>query len=171
MTVGYPRKSLLVVHIATSVGFMGAVAVFFCLAVAGLLAGNDASAKAFYAVMPTATWWVIVPLAFASLAVGLLQAALGPWGLVRHYWVVVKLAVTVLITAVLLIQTPSIGKLGLIAASPEAMMGDIGARYSVLVHSGAGIAALAVVLVLSVVKPRGLTGWDVRAAFRRHPGR
>ena len=55
MTGGYPRKSLLVVHIGTSVGFMGAVAVSFCLAVAGLVAGNDASAKAFYSVMPTVT--------------------------------------------------------------------------------------------------------------------
>jgi hypothetical protein len=162
MTVGYPRKTLLVVHIGTSVGFMGAVAVFFFLAVAGLLAGNDASANAFYTVMPTVTWWVIVPLAFASIAVGLLQAALSPWGLVRHYWVVVKLAMTLLITAVLMIQTPSIDALGLLAASPKAMMGDIGARYSVLVHSGGGIAALAVVLVLSVVKPRGLTGWAVQ---------
>lgn len=159
MTVRYPRKTLLVVHIGTSVGFMGAVAVFLCLAVVGLLAGNHASANAFYAVMRTITWWVIVPLAFASIAVGVLQAALSPWGLVRHYWVVVKLAMTALITAVLMIQTPSIDALGLIAASPEAMMGDIGARYSVLVHSGAGMIAITVVLVLSIVKPRGLTGW------------
>lgn len=162
MKVGYPRKSLLVVHIGTSVGFMGAVAVFFCLAVAGLLAGSDTSANSFYAVMPTVTWWVILPLTFASIAVGTLQAALSPFGLVRHYWVVVKLAMTALITAVLMIQTPSIDGLGLIAESPEAMMGDIGARYSVVVHSGAGIATLAVVLVLSVVKPRGLTGWAAR---------
>jgi hypothetical protein len=155
----YPRKTLLVMHVGTSVGFLGAVTVFFCLAVAGLASADPTNAKAFYAVMPTVTWWVVVPLAFASLAIGIFQAALSPWGLVRHYWVVVKLAMTIAITAVLMTQTPSIDRLGHIATTSSASMDEALARYSVLLHSGAGIVAIIVVLVLSVVKPRGLTGW------------
>ena len=166
MTPRYPRKSLLVAHIGTSVGFLGSVAVFFCLAVSGLGFDDPKAGSAFYAVMPTVTWWVVVPLALASLLIGIVQAAVSPWGLVRHYWVVVKLAMTDVITAVLLMQLRTIDRLGEIAASPSPVAFDPGARYSVLLHSGAGMLALLVVLVLSVVKPTGLTGWSGR---RRPP--
>ena len=58
-----------------------------------------------------------------------------------------------------MIQTPSIDHLGSIAITSAAGMGQAGARYSVLVHSGAGLVAIVFVLVSSVVKPRGLRGW------------
>jgi hypothetical protein len=157
------RKALLVLHIATSVGFLGAVSVFFALAVTGMMVSDPGLANASYAVMPRVTWFVIVPLAAAALAIGILQSLLSPWGLVRHYWVIVKLAMTVLIAGVLMLQTSTIDRLG--ALAQQADLGSaLQARYSVLFHSGAGIVALLVVLVLSVVKPRGLTGWGFRTA-------
>ena len=76
------RTPLLVAHIASSVGFLGAVAVFFCLAVSGLVASDARLVNASYAVMPRITWFVIVPLAAASLAVGILQSVLSPWRLI-----------------------------------------------------------------------------------------
>lgn len=106
MTYRSLRTPLLVAHIASSVGFLGAVAVFFCLAVAGFVASDGRLVNASYAVMPQVTWVVIVPLGAASLAVGVLQSALSPWGLFRHYWVIVKLAMTVVILGVLMVQTP-----------------------------------------------------------------
>jgi hypothetical protein len=153
------RKPLLVAHIASSVGFLGAVAVFFCLAAAGLVASEVRLVNASYAVMPQVTWFVLLPLAAASLSVGILQSVLSPWGLVRHYWVLVKLAMTVIITGVLILQIGTIERLG--NAGIQATVGntDWAARYSVLLHSGAGLIALLVVLALSVAKPQGLTGW------------
>jgi len=162
MTYRNLRTALLVAHIATSVGFFGAVLVFFCLAVTGLLSAEYALANASYAVMPRITWLVIVPLAAMSLAVGVLQSVLSPWGLVRHYWVLIKLVMTVVIAAVLLIQTPTIDRLGAAGIRSAAETMDWEARYSVLLHSGAGLAVLLAVLVLSVVKPQGLTWWRAR---------
>ncbi|UVC06847.1 hypothetical protein IHQ71_16485 [Rhizobium sp. TH2] len=153
------RMPLLVAHIASSVGFLGAVAVFFCLAVSGLVASDGRLVNASYAVMPQITWFVIVPLAAVSLAVGVLQSLLSPWGLIRHYWVVVKFAMTVLITFVLMLQTNMIDGLGASASARELGVMHLSARYSVLLHSGVGMLALLVVLVLSVVKPKGTTGW------------
>jgi hypothetical protein len=157
------RTPLLVAHIATSVGFFGAVAVFFCLALTGLVVSDVALANASYAVMPRITWSIIVPLAAVSLAVGVLQSVLSPWGLIRHYWVVVKFAMTIVIAGVLILQTGTIERLG--EAGTQAAIGNAewAARYSVLLHSGAGLVALLVTLVLSVAKPKGLTGWS-RAA-------
>lgn len=163
MTYRRVRAPLLIAHIATSVGFFGAVAVFFCLALTGLMASDVALANASYAVMPRITWAVIVPLAAVSLAVGILQSVLSPWGLIRHYWVVAKFAMTVVIAVVLVLQTGTIERLG--DAGIQAAIGSVewSARYSVLLHSGAGLLALLVTLVLSVAKPKGLTGWS-RAA-------
>jgi hypothetical protein len=158
------RKPLLVAHIGTSVGLLGAVLVFFCLSALGIAMSDPKSANAFYAVMPQVTWLVIVPLAVASTAIGILQSLLSPWGLIRHYWVVLKLVMTVLITAVLLLQTGTIDRLGAIAARASLEVPDTEARYSVLLHSGAGFLALLVVLILSVVKPQGLTGWSRRTS-------
>jgi hypothetical protein len=168
MTYRNLRTGLLVAHIATSVGFFGAVLVFFCLAVTGLLSAEYALANASYAVMPRITWFVIVPLAAVSLAVGILQSVLSPWGLVRHYWVLVKFGMTVVIAAVLLIQTPTIDHLGGegIRSAAETMAWE--ARYSVVLHSGAGLVALLVVLILSVAKPKGHTGWGTRGRGEMH---
>jgi hypothetical protein len=150
---------LLVAHIASSVGFLGAVAVFFCLAVSGLVASDGRLVNASYAIMPQITWFVIVPLAAVSLAVGVLQSLLSPWGLIRHYWVVVKFAMTVVIAGVLILQTGTIERLGDAGSQSAIGSAEWAARYSVLLHSGAGLVALLVTLVLSVAKPKGLTGW------------
>lgn len=168
MTYRNLRTGLLVAHIATSVGFFGAVLVFFCLAVTGLLSAEYALANSSYAVMPGITWLVIVPLAGMSLAVGVLQSVLSPWGVVRHYWVLVKLVMTVVIAAVLLIQTPTIDRLGAAGIRSVTETMDWEARYSVLLHSGAGLAALLVVLILSVAKPKGQTGWGTRGRREMH---
>lgn len=159
MTYHSLRTTLLVAHIATSVGFLGAVLVFFCLAVIGLLSAEYTLANASYAVMPGITWLVIVPLAAVSLAVSVLQSVLSPWGLVRHYWVLVKLVMTVAITAVLLVQTPTIDRLGDTGMRVAIGNADFGARYSVMVHSGAGLMVLLGLLILSVAKPPGRTRW------------
>ena len=50
--------------------------------------------RAAYPAMELAARFVIVPLAFASLLTGVIQSLGTPWGLFRHYWVLVKLLLT-----------------------------------------------------------------------------
>ena len=98
------RKFALTAHVTSSVGWFGAVAGFLALAITGL-AGRDAHrVQAAYLAMESVSWLVIVPLSLASLVTGLAQALGTPWGLFRHYWVVIKLVMTVLATAVLLLH-------------------------------------------------------------------
>lgn len=52
-----------------------------------------------YLVMEHAAWLTLVPLAFATLATGLVMSLGTSWGLFRHYWVVFKLVITVFATA------------------------------------------------------------------------
>ena len=152
------RKLALTIHVTTSVGWLGAVASFLALAITGLASTSEATARGAYIASEVITWTVIVPLSFASLASGVVQALGTPWGLVRHYWILVKLALTVAGTALLLLHTQPIGQLGAAAAAATDLGGDLRPLQVQLVADAA--AALAVLLgatVLSILKPRGMT--------------
>src|SRR5829696_3094775 len=95
------RKLALTAHVAASVGWLGAVAAFLALAIVGLSSDDPQTVRGAYLVMEPAAKMILVPLAVASLATGLVQGLLTPWGMVRHYWVVFKLVITVFATAVL----------------------------------------------------------------------
>jgi ABC-type anion transport system duplicated permease subunit len=71
------------------------------------------------------TRFVIVPLSFASLVTGIVSSLGSPWGLFRHYWVVLKLAMTILATAVLLIHTRPIRFVADVAAEGTLVRTDL----------------------------------------------
>ena len=157
------RKFALTVHVASSVGWLGAVFGFLVLAVAGL-AGRDAqTVRAAYLAMGLTARFVIVPLAFASLLTGLVQSLGTPWGLFRHYWVLMKLLVTVFATVVLLLQVGQIGYVADAAAETTLSGAELrGARTSLVAHAGGGLVTLLVPVALSVYKPRGITRYGLR---------
>ncbi|MDQ6901046.1 MAG: hypothetical protein M3072_16375, partial [Candidatus Dormibacteraeota bacterium] len=81
------RKFALTAHVTCSVGWLGAVAGFLALAVAGLTSRDAQMVRGTYLAMDVTGWFVIVPLSFASLLTGLISSLGTPWGLFRHYWV------------------------------------------------------------------------------------
>jgi hypothetical protein len=162
MTLSPPwRKLVLVLHVTSSLGFLGAVATFLALAITGATAHPEL-AYAVYQAMQIVTWQVIVPLAFATLLIGIVQSLGTPWGLFRYYWVIVKLVLTIIAVAVLMLQTPTIDALAL-AASGGDLEGYAGARFSMMLHASGGAIALLIATVLSVYKPRGLTSYGAAA--------
>jgi hypothetical protein len=162
MTLSAPwRKLLLVLHVTSSVGFLGAVAAFLALAVTGATAQPDLAYSA-YRAMQVVTWQVIVPLAVATLIIGIVQSLGTPWGLFRYYWVIVKLVLTLLALAVLMLQTQTVDALSASALASD-LTGLSGARFSMILHGSGGIIVLLIANVLSVYKPRGMTAWGERA--------
>ena len=160
------RKLVLTAHIGTSVGWLGALAVFFAHAVAGLGTEDLQTLRATAFAMGLTAWFVILPLSLASLITGIVQAIGSAWGLVRHYWVLFKLLLTVVATIVLLLKLGPISQLAVAAARDSALTGTdlIGLRTSLLVHALAGMLVLLVVLTLAVFKPAGLTRYGRRAS-------
>ncbi len=98
------RKFALTAHVTASVGWLGSVAAFLVLAIAGLRSSDAETVRASYLAMNLLGWYIIVPLCLASLATGLVQALGTPWGLLRHYWVIIKLLITVLSTVILMVH-------------------------------------------------------------------
>lgn len=144
------RKTLLLLHVVTSTGFTGAVAAFLALAVTGVTMREPGV----YVGMKIITWAVIVPLAFASLLSGVLSSLATPWGLIRHYWVALKLGLTVVATAVLMLQMRTIDALAAGTANAEA-------PAAMILHASGGLTVLLLATALSIYKPRGLTGLTV----------
>lgn len=160
------RKLILLLHVLTSVGFVGAVAGFLGLAVAGAVSGDVDVVRAVYISCGIVTWAVIVPLAWTALLVGIVQSLITPWGLFRYYWVIIKLVLSVIAVVVLMIQTQNIGRLAQMALAGQ-MHGLAGPRTGMIMHAGGGMIVLIVITVLSIYKPRGMTRVGARALEAR----
>jgi hypothetical protein len=161
MTPGL-RKLALTAHVTSSVGWLGAVAAFLALAVAGLTSQDAQIVDAAYLATELITWFVIVPLAFASLITGLVVSLGTQWGLFQHYWVVVKFVLTILATILLLLHTGPIGVVAGVARETTVTGGDVGRlQIQLVADAAAAVLALLVNVTLSVYKPRGVTpyGW------------
>jgi hypothetical protein len=156
------RRFVLTAHVTSSVGSLGAVAGFLALAVAGLTSGDFQLVRAAYLAMELIAWFVIIPLVSASLLTGLVQSLGTQWGLFRHYWVLVKFLLTILVAVVLLLQMELISYMAGAAAEAALTSADLReARISLVVHASGGLLVLLVNAALSVYKPRGMTryGW------------
>lgn len=164
------RKIVLTAHIATSVGWLGAVVAFLGLNVVGLTAQDVQSVRAAYLAMEAMTLYVIVPLSLAAVPIGLVNSLGTPWGLFRHYWIVMKLLITVFATIILLTFTQTMTAIAGLAAETTMSAADL-RRLGTgpLLHASGGLVVLLVATILSVFKPRGLTpyGWRKQQEHRR----
>ena len=162
MTIGV-RKFALTAHVTSSVGSLGSIAAFLALAVAGLTSQDAQIVRAAYLAMELIAWFVIVPLAFASLLTGLIQSLGTLWGLFRHYWVIVKLMLTIFATSVLLVKLEMIGYAARLAAEMALSRADLrAAGIQLVVHAAGGLVVLLLPAVLSVYKPPGVTRYGRR---------
>jgi hypothetical protein len=155
------RRLALVLHVGASVGWLGAVVASLALAVVGLAAADPGVVRGVYLVLEPIGWATLVPFSLASLLTGLIQSLGTGWGLVRHYWVLVKLVMNLFATGVLLLYMQTLGMLATMARDPGAGPAEL-RTASPVVHAAAAIGLLLVALVLSVYKPRGVTPWRVR---------
>jgi uncharacterized membrane protein len=167
MTPGL-RKFALTAHVAFSVGWLGAIAGFLALAVVGLTSDDVDTVRGVYLVMEPAAWLVLVPLAFASLLTGLVQALGTTWGLFRHYWVVFKLLINVAATIVLLLYMGTFRSMADVAADPSADLGAV-RNASPLLHAALALLLLLVATTLAVYKPRGMTPYGQRKHHEQRP--
>jgi hypothetical protein len=153
------RKFALSAHLTFSVGWIGAVLAYLALGVGAVTSQDVQTVRAAWTAMELTGWYVIVPLALASLLTGLVMALGTKWGLFRHYWVLISFALTVFATVVLLLHMPTVSSMADLAqeaegAGLEGLGGD-------LLHPGIGLVVLLVIQVLNLYKPRGMTryGW------------
>lgn len=153
------RKLVLAVHLTSSLGWIGAVLAYLALGVSAVIGRDAQTVRGAWIAMELTGWSVIVPLALAALLTGLTLGLGTPWGLVRHYWVLISLVLTIFATVVLLLHMPTVSALAALAREADgARLGELGGD---LLHAGGGLLVLLVITALNVYKPRGMTpyGW------------
>lgn len=150
-------------HVVSSVGWMGAVSVFLAVSIAALTAKSFETMRAAHWCMNLIAWTVIVPLSIASPVTGIFQSLVTEWGLFRHYWVLIKLLITIPSTLLLLLHMNPIGHLARVVSQTALASGEVRAMQVQLVANAAvAILVLSTATVLSVFKPRGLTAYGQR---------
>lgn len=166
------RRLALTTHVTSSVGWLGSVAAFLALAIAGLSSAESEVVRAAYVGMHLTTWYVIVPFCLASFLTGLIEGLGTPWGLFRHYWVVTKLVLTVLATVILLIHTQPIDRVASVAMQTVLGRADLRQlRIQLIGDASAALFVLLVTTTLSIYKPWGMTPYGVRRQLEETEGR
>jgi hypothetical protein len=169
------RKFTLSTHLVFSVGWIGTVIAYLVLGVVASSSADTQTVRAAWIAMELIGWYVIVPLALASLLTGSIMALGTSWGLFRHYWVLFSFMLTVLATVVLLLHMPDVTVLADMArdgpsGSAEAahLVDQLGSGD--LLHPALGLVVLLTIQALNVFKPVGLTGYGRRRQRRERAG-
>ncbi|HEX2088444.1 MAG TPA: DUF2269 domain-containing protein [Actinomycetota bacterium] len=174
------RKFALAIHLTVSTGWIGAVLAYLAMSLAAQTSRDDLIVRAAWIVMDLTGWYVLVPLAFGSVATGLVMSLGTDWGLFRHYWVLFSFGLTVSAAVILVLHMVEVSALADVARGGENAALDIAGthlpsqlRQGDLLHPLMGLVVLLIVQVLNVYKPRGLTryGWRKDQEKRAAPQR
>jgi len=166
------RKLTITAHVAFSVGWLGAVAAFLVLSIAGLTSHDAEVVRGAYLSMDLISRFIIIPMSFAALTTGLLQALGTPWGLFRYYWILMKFGLAIFATIALLVHQFAVmaeaAKRVSGSAAETLFSPDFGPLKTELVRAPSlAIVLLVVVTTLGVYKPWGLTRYGRRKQQER----
>jgi hypothetical protein len=172
------RRLGLTAHITFSVGWIGAVAGFLALSIAGLWSTSNETARSAYIAMDLVGRFVIVPMSLVALATGLIQSLGTKWGLFRHYWVLVKFLLTLFATIALMLhqftavaEAARLASAMAIGALPSSELHVVGKQL--VADSSLALVLLLTTTALAVYKPWGPTSYGRRlqSEVRRGEGR
>lgn len=154
------RKFALTIHLMASLGWIGAAGAYIALGVSAITARQGQSVRAAWVAMEVTGWFVIAPLALAALLTGLIMSLGTPWGLFRHYWVLISLALTTFAATVTLLHMPAVtAQTDVARRADAAALNQLGGD---LFHPVVGLAVLLFITLLNMYKPRGLTPYGRR---------
>jgi len=155
-------KAFLTSHITVSVGWFGAAAVFLVLAITSILSKNVQAVNSAYMAMEISAWFIILPFCIASLVTGIIQALITRWGLLNHYWIIVKLILTLGSTILLILHLKPIAQLAHLANDANVAIAKPGLQMQMVADSGAALLVLLTMITISIYKPWGKTNYTIQ---------
>jgi hypothetical protein len=149
------RKWIVAAHVLIGVGWFGITLAKLVLEIVAATHGDQNVARAGYVYAAAFDRAVFPPAAIATLVTGIVLSVGTAWGLFRHWWIVVKLALTigVIVTGVVFV--------GAWTEAALATASDIGQDSTSQWLIGAAVAhalMLGAATVISVLKPWGRIG-------------
>ena len=149
------RKPLVWLHVVTSIGWMSQALALFTLMVYGHTTGDRRSA---YTMAEVIDGHLLASSSNAAAFTGIMLAALTPWGFFRHWWVLVKFAITLtqLYSGIFLLSP------NLAAATEAAVQGRDRPVGPLAAGSLLMASAIAFQAWVSLAKPWRRTPWATR---------
>lgn len=152
------RKPLLTVHVVAAVSLVGTDLVLVALGISGV---RGADPRIVYPAAYLVEAWLVAPLAVVALGTGVLQALLSSWGLVRYWWVAIKLTTTAAFTVlIVVVLIPRLAASADAAAAGEAF--TAAERLPLALVPSLAVALLVLNAALGIHKP----GWRVGGGQR-----
>jgi hypothetical protein len=150
------RKVVLVVHIASAGAWIGIEAVMAVLVFTALLTDEDSIKALCFRALELFAVWPLFTTGLVCLASGVVLGLGTKWGLVRYWWVAIKLALNIVLTALVLIalrpgvvEAAEQGRRFMAGEAASLAVGDL--IYPPIVSP----TALLIAFVLAVFKPWG----------------
>lgn len=141
------HKAALTAHVLSSVGWFGAALVVAFCGIAATATSDPTLAPALHRTIE-ASLWLTVPAGLLAFATGTLLGLGTTWGLIRHWWVVAKLGINLVVVVTdLVVVAPTVRDVLAGEEPGQALFGPTIAHCVML-----GVAT-----GLSVFKPRGRT--------------
>src|SRR5207302_5948069 len=167
-------RLLLTAHIIASVGWLGVVFAKLVLGLAAMTTRAPGVSDALYVSMNVLNG-AFPPLAISTIVTGVLLSLGTKWGLLQHYWVATKLALTVGVIATAVQLADRLARQSIAAPSGPAadavtILGSASAPALLLSLSVAHLLMLGAATVISVYKPWGKTWFARRKTTELAPG-
>jgi hypothetical protein len=151
-TLAGRRNLLLTLHVLATVGLFGADVVLLTLGISSVL---GAEPRTIYPAASMIGTVVLAPLAVTSLLSGLLLAATTRWGITKYWWVVIKLAITVALTPVVIfVLVPRLHAAAVATTGETPRSFSQTERLQLALAPGLASTLLALNVALAVYKPR-----------------
>ncbi|WP_216209322.1 hypothetical protein [Amycolatopsis aidingensis] len=160
------RRWLLFAHVVSSVGWIGVEVSILGLGVVGLTSSDPATIRSSQVAIGLLGGTFYLPASLLALVTGVLLGLGTKWGLVRHYWVLAKLVLTVaLFLGGNLAVMPE-----LVAGARAAARGELGSGQVIAVTAmSAGLTLLLIATLLSIFTPWGKSRWHPDRRRRHEP--
>jgi uncharacterized membrane protein len=159
------RKALLVLHIVTAVSWMGVDIALFILLMTARTTDDPALVVSGFQAIRMIVPAAVPPLSLGILVTGILLGLGTRWGLLRHWWVLVKLLLSLVMTFLVFfslvpaVNSMAVGLPGDMSA--DAMRASLGALPTMLLFPPVvSFLMLGTAAILSVFKPWQRTPWS-----------
>lgn len=150
------RMTTLVVHIVAAGAWIGIDVIVAVLVLTGWFSSDVAVRSLAYQALATFVVWPMLTSGLVCLATGVVLGLGSKWGLIRYWWVTIKLVLNlVLCTLILLLLRPGMTEVARYGKDLLTGTPDSGAVSTLFFPPAVSLSALALATVLAVVKPWG----------------
>lgn len=153
---GPTRKAVLTVHIISAVGWLGVDAVFAVFVVITMTATDPMLLGVSYYALDVFVFWGLITAGLICLASGLLLGWGTKWGVLRYWWVAVKLGLNIVLTLLVpFALAPTLADSGEYGSQLLTGVVTAGPPEDLIFPIVVAPTALVVAIVLSIYKPWG----------------